>query len=298
VTDSITGRRPPSGQPLGDGSHRITALEGGHLLRQTVPTEELDSDRLLLGDIHGGLARGPEDLVDHTRLDADLGTTPAPTVAEALCAVGAAELLGAPRLQVGELASPPRGPAVLLEVSLDLGSTRGELLQQVGRHADDLGGPVRDWAEAHPETRDEPGAARRLVDEAGSAALLVGEGGMQRRPAIVASVHEVGDEHVGVQLRVAGSRRAVPEPRSYETRGLHTNGAGVTAPREGSVHLYICEPVADRLVVGLTDCIADEIVTQPVENADGLRRREREIETRHSPLRSEAAGGQLRGVER
>ena len=72
-----------------------------------------------------------------------------------------------------------------------------------------------------------------VVDGAGGPPGPVDRLGVERRPAAVGAAGQVGDQDVGVQLRVAGPAGAVPEPGGDEPAAGQPTGPEVARTRRG-----------------------------------------------------------------
>src|SRR5207244_1463224 len=88
-------------------------------------------------------------------------------------------------------------------------------------------------------------------------------------------------DNVRVELRVAGAGRPMAEGRGDESVPADTLASTMSAAGEASVPLEVAERVSDRLVVGRADLARDLRVTDPEEDADALRRQERQVERAH-----------------
>ena len=188
------------------------------------------------------------------------------------------------------------GLAEPFEFVLDLVSTLGEQgedpLGDAGHFAVPAGveGPVD--AQAGGELVTHGG----VVDGTGGPAGAVDRLAVQRRPAAVGPASHVGDQHVGVELRVAGPAGAVPEPGGDEpaagqaTGAEPGRGAAVCGPvvrpatHEAGLSFQPADRFVDRRVEGFDDLTTHQRVAQRVQHRHRLRRRERQVEPRHPPL--------------
>ena len=189
-------------------------------------------------------------------------------------------LLAPPGVERGGLRCPRSGRPALLERGLDLRPAPREGAQDVRRHAIDVRDPVahrrpRD-AELARQLRSQP----RLVEIAGGLAVRVEPTPVERRPAPVVRLDEVGDEDVRVQLRVTGARGPVPERRRDEPAPSHADRAGRAATRNRSLPLEIGERVAHGRLMGAANRRPQSLVPDPEEHADALGRGEGDVEAR------------------
>jgi len=146
------------------------------------------------------------------------------------------------------------------------------------RDAGELGRAVVNLVEGEPEAARKTEAEARLIDEARRLAVLVDERSVKRRPAPVGPLHDVADEHMGVELRVARPRGAVAKARRHEAARSDPLAPVVAAPSEGGVGLQVGERLGDGVVVRPSDGVAQVIGTEAVEDAHRLRRREGDVE--------------------
>ena len=117
-------------------------------------------------------------------------------------------------------------------------------------HADDLRDAVADLGPLDAELPRELGPQHGLVGQAGGTSVGVEPPTVQRRPLEIGAARDVGDDDVGVQLRVAGAGGPVPERRGGEPVGLHHDRPAVPAAHARGVALEVAERLADRVVVG------------------------------------------------
>ncbi len=101
---------------------------------------------------------------------------------------------------------------------------------------------------------------------------------MRRRPAPVTAKHGVRDENVGVQLRLAGARCAMPKSRPDEPCRFDGALAGVPAAGEGGVALKVAKGVGHGDVMSRPHGPGNSLRPEPVEDTHGLGRKEGEIE--------------------
>ena len=133
-----------------------------------------------------------------------------------------------------------------VELVLDLTAAGREQRAQLGRDAVDLGGAFVDRTPGDAETDGELVTELGLVEVAGSAGLPQQRTAMQRPPHAVIATGQVGDEHMGVELRIPGPTGAVHEPRSDEA--VTSDVLDAVAPASGDAG-FAFEP-AERGVDG------------------------------------------------
>ena len=109
-----------------------------------------------------------------------------------------------------------------------------------------------------------------------------------RRPAWVArprgAASRVGDEHVPMQLWIAGSARAMPESGGDEAVTIDVLDAVVAPTTHAGVALQPGERASDRDLAGVDDPLR-QLRAQRGQHRHRLRDREGEIEPGHSPVR-------------
>jgi hypothetical protein len=99
--------------------------------------------------------------------------------------------------------------------------------------------PLTTGPEAEPEAAGKLGTQHRLVDKAAGARLLVTHSGVEGRPVAVGGVHEVGDEDMGMELRVAFAARSVLVGSSHETGRRKAGGAPVSPSGKRGMPLQV-----------------------------------------------------------
>ena len=135
-----------------------------------------------------------------------------------------------------------------------------------------------------PELARQQRPQPRLVEVAGGLRVRVDPATVERRPAPVGAEHDVGDEHVRVELRIAGPRRPMPERRRDQPAARNHVDAARPAARHAGRPLDVAERLGDRPIVRVTDRAAQLVVADPEQHADALRRRERQVEPRNPPV--------------
>jgi hypothetical protein len=97
------------------------------------------------------------------------------------------------------------------------------------------------------------------------------------RPLAVGTTDQVGDNHVGMELGVAGPAGAVPECSSDEAVGLDELLPITTSAGIASLFGQVVEHGTDRPVVGGRDRVTDMFGAECPEEGDALRSGEREV---------------------
>lgn len=96
-------------------------------------------------------------------------------------------------------------------------------------------------------------AQLRLVEVAAGLGVRIEAARIECRPAPVGALRHVRDEHMRVQLRVAGTARAVAKRGRDEPVAGHELGAAVPAPCDGGMALHVVERALDGGLVGVAD---------------------------------------------
>ena len=224
---------------------------------------------------------GPvEQTADPLRAQAEAGGALAPLGHELL---GRDPVVLAPaRVERGDLRRSGARRAAALELRLDVGAAAAERAERFRRHAGDVRDPVADRAPLDAQLARELGAQPSLVEVAGGLGVRVEPAAVERRPAPIGAEREVGDEHVGVQLRVAGARGAMHERRGDQPSPGDAVDARGSAPRDRGLALDVAESVLNRPVVRGADRSAHAVIADAEQHAHALGRRERQIEAWHS----------------
>lgn len=171
------------------------------------------------------------------------------------------------------------------ELGHDLPPSPRELLDHRTGKPDDVGHPVADRLPVDPEPAGQLRPQHGLVEVGGGLRLPVHQPAIQRPPP-AARVHEVGDQNMGVQQRVPGPAGAMPEHRRHQPLALHHFAAARTSAGHARMPLQIGHALADRQVMGGGDLPGHVRGAEGVEQRDGLRGPERQIEPRCPPPRS------------
>ncbi len=172
--------------------------------------------------------------------------------------------------------------AAPFERRLDLGAPPAERLANRTRDADDLADPTPDRAPLDAHRSRELRPQHGLVDEARRPRVRVQPPPVERRPAPVAAPRHVRHEQVRVQLRIAGTRRPVPEPRSHEPGHRLDHRTCRPSPDRRGRPLEVAEGLPDGPVMRRADARSELVVPDAEEHADALGRRERQVEPAHA----------------
>ena len=169
------------------------------------------------------------------------------------------------------------------------------LLPPAGEHSAYVFGDAGDLGHAAPrrlpadtERPGQFGTELRLVEKPGRALVSVEVPAVQGSPTPVPSSGEVGDQNVGVQLRVAGSAGAVPERSCDEPVGSGMVDAVASAASPTRLPLQVPDRRCDRCLVRGHYRSAGLPAAEGVEQRDRLGRRERQVEPGYSTV----GGGQ------
>lgn len=125
-----------------------------------------------------------------------------------------------------------------------------------------------------------------LVHAAGGADPPVERRGIERHDLpILGPAHQVGDQAVRVQLRVAGPRGPVDEPGDHQPVGRDPRPHAVLLPAgPGRVPLQELHPGLDRLPMCGGDGVGGGIVTERPQQRHRLGRREGQVPGLHRSL--------------
>ena len=149
---------------------------------------------------------------------------------------------------------------------------------------------ARRWENASIHSRGTPvevgvAVGDRVAPDAEPAGELVAQVGLVEVPAVLACAYsrressvrqiavvdgagEVGDQHVGVQQRVARPRGAVPERRADEPLHLDRLGPAGAAAGPDRLALEVAERGGDRGVVRFADLLGDLAVVAEAHSSD------------------------------
>ena len=171
---------------------------------------------------------------------------------------------------------------VLVEVGLDLPTPGRELPEHGPGDARDVGDPVADRAPLHPEALGQLPPEMRFVQVPDRRQPRVQRPGIERRPPIIArGVGKVGHHHMGVQVRVTGSRRAVPERRGNEPVAIQHGVAGLAPPNPARHLLKDLQRSTDRRVGRVADLVGHLRRPEREQQGHRLGGTEGGIEPRH-----------------
>ncbi len=154
----------------------------------------------------------------------------------------------------------------------------------VGVEALDLGDAVGDLLPADAEAAGQLVAQVGLVDVAGRFGVFVDRRVVEPGPAALGE-GGVGDQDVGVELRVAGAGGSVRVAGGQEARAVDELAASCSASGPAGLPLQVVERGFHGGAVGLFDLAADRRAPERPGQRDRLRSGEGEIEARDgSPL--------------
>ena len=137
----------------------------------------------------------------------------------------------------------------------------------------------------------------RLVEVTSGLVVGVVEPPVEGAPLAVGGLGEVGDEHVGVDVRVAGAAGAVPEHRRHESvDGLGLQPA-VALPGRGGVRFEVPERGGDGPVVGVANDLRHLGGAEGEQQRDRLRRSPAQVEPAHLAVRERPELLAATGVE-
>ena len=197
------------------GAYDRAAIERAGLLGKSVRSEEPVANRLELvfGKCDGRLAEHGFELV---AVPSDLGDLFGPQSAQQQRVH--VVVLGLTGLEHRVLRGPGGGLTTLGQLGLDLVPSSREPIEHCCRDSDDVRDPVDDRCPLDTELDSELGAEVRFVEVAGGLGVEIEVPGVECSPAAVGAAGRVRDDDVTVQVRVAGSARAMPERRRRRTR--------------------------------------------------------------------------------
>ena len=166
---------------------------------------------------------------------------------------------------------------------LDLLASPREGAQDPGWDPGEVGDPVSDRSPFDAEATRQLSAELGLVEVADRLGPGIQGPGVERGPAAVGRrVHDVGDHHVGMEMRIASAGCPVPERGGDEAVGFDPLGAGLAAPGPGGHGLEELDAAGDRGVVRVSHLVGGLRITQGVEERHRLGRAERGVEARNA----------------
>ena len=170
-----------------------------------------------------------------------------------------------------------------LQLRLDLGAALGERSQLSPAETFDLPRVVAVRTPAHPQPQRQRALQLVLVDRTGRPGPLEQRSRVKRHvPAVGRSAHQVGDQTVGVQLRVALPARSVHEPGHHPTLGGHPPAHPLRLhPGHRGVFLQKVERGIDRLPVGRRHLLRHRLRRQRPQQRHALGAREGQVERSH-----------------
>jgi hypothetical protein len=148
----------------------------------------------------------------------------------------------------------------------------------LGVEALDLGDAVGDVLPKDAEPAGQLPPQVGLVDVAGGLRVVVDRRGVEPGPAAVRPSGRVGDEDVGVELRVAGAGGAVQVGGGEEAVAPDEFAAAVAAPGPAGLALHVVERGGDRCPMDPGDLGAGALAAERPGERHRLRCREGEVE--------------------
>ena len=163
---------------------------------------------------------------------------------------------------------------VLVEVGLDLPATGRELPQHGLGDPGDVGDAVLDRTPTHAEPAGEIPPKMCLVEVTDRRGPRVQRPGVERRPPVVRlRVGNVRDDHVGMEVGVAGPGGAVPERGTDKPVAVEHRAATRAASDPARDLLEDLHRLPHRSVGSVADLVRDLRCTQGVEERHRLRAR-------------------------
>ena len=270
-------------EPLRPGLQDVPAVERGRVGGQPVRAGQLaggDDDGVPVVQPGRLTVQQPGDLASVEAEPNGTGLPPGPQ--RALVEL---HLLRNTRVQRRDLRRLGGGLTALGEPGQDLTPALGEVLDHRTWDAGDVGGAVDHRGPGDAEPAGELITQMGLVEVAGGLGLPIQLPAIQRAPApVVRRAGGVGDQHMGVQQRIGGPRRAVPECRP--DKPLPSDLLGPAGPAAGPARrpLQVAERRLDGGVVGTAGLVGDLVVAEPVEQRHRLGGAEGQVEPGHRPL--------------
>ncbi len=153
----------------------------------------------------------------------------------------------------------------------DLTASLREAQQHGAGHAVEVGDAALDGSPAGTEPHRQLGAQVRLVEVSGGAGVRVQVARVEGAPPAVGALRGVGDDHVCVELRVAGAAGAMSERGADQPVTRLFFGTGVASADERGVTLEVAESGVDRRLVPLDDLVGDGWICEAPQQRNGLR---------------------------
>lgn len=205
-----------TGKLGGDGGDDVRPGEGARLSRQAGGPGEVVDDRLAASLVrHGWAGGGVEQEGDGAGIVPGLGRLGSPPLVEARG--GLAVVLGLAGGQGGGLGGMGAAVAVGGQLGPDLHAAAGEQGDQTGVDPRQISLPLgTDRPPFHPKPIGQIMPQHRLVEGARGQTLSVQATGVQGGPPAIDPLDGVGDQDVGVELRVSVAGRPVPERRAHQ----------------------------------------------------------------------------------
>jgi hypothetical protein len=278
------GSRRTLGKRVGDGLDRLAAVEVGRRRRDRLAELNL-RDGGSLGAADPQRRLGVEGARDRLAVQADLIGPRSP--ARQQLAVADVALL---RLAGGECCDLHRARGGVRARRLEyLRAAGGEGPQVLVGEARDLGDALAGRLPLDPEAAGQLMAKVGLVDVGGGLGVVVDRRVVEAGPAPVRSLRRVGDQDVGVQLRIAVARGAVEVARGQVAVALDELRASGSAPRPARLALHVAEGGGDRFAVGSFNFDGGDGSAQAPQQGDGLGGGESEIEAGNRAAGRDAA---------
>jgi hypothetical protein len=175
--------------------------------------------------------------------------------------------------------------AELCHPVLYLDAPGAERAQHRSRDPVDLRHPVTRRMPRHAEPARQFGAQVRLIQKPGGALMPIQQAGVERAPSAVDTAGHVRDQHVRVDLRITGPRRAMTERCGDQTGGVDLVHAVAAAASERRGAFEIPDRGHDRRVVRRDRLGRDATVSQRVQKRHRLGRRERRVKSWYASVR-------------
>ena len=185
---------------------------------------------------------------------------------------------------------------------LDLAAPIGEVIDHRPVDPGDIGDAVLDRFPFDAEPSGQLVTKVGFVEVAGGLGVQVQPPPIQRPPDVIGALGHVGDEHVGVEVRVPGPAGAMPERRRDQALDLDLVDPVLPGPRSGCVAFDVGERSVDGRLVRSGHGPGRVRVAEEGEQRHGLRGPERQVVPGDLPAREPrqrlARGGVLAGPHR
>ena len=190
-------------------------------------------------------------------------------------------LLAIAGLERGDLGGIEARAAAALEVVEHLRPSLRERLQRPVRDAGDLRHPILRLAPLDPERAGQLEPQLGLVEVAGREPVLLQDRlAVERAPLPVArGLGHVGDDHVGVQVRVLRPRGAVLIGSRDEPGAALAHDPVLAPAGHARLLLEVCERRLPGRQMRQVDRVPNLLASERMQEADALRRREHQVVT-------------------